>query len=401
MAGYEYTLPTTGAFFFSPSSTTTSTSTSRQTDLRDGVRAADILARANNHRAQLRDTLKTLKRSDGKDTLGVVRVVEDYLPLLYHIASDSRAATSRNDDDDVDKEGDDEHDDDDENHRRGTARVVGAAQSTQSKVMVTSWRSTFFESKVPGKPSPRLDLVGIEAEMTFVLLTYAYALSNYASLPSHPPQKVVELLCRASGVFDHVHAEWSTKSRAANRTGKPCPELYPELAATLAKLAMGEAQMAAIKQVREKASPPMLCRFAVAAADHFSTAQGIVSSHPLLKTIPSEFRSHLTQRQSVATSRAFHYLALEQAKAGHVGFAVGCAQQAERLFKDTQSITLLRELTKENQQVTFQAVAGKEEVQARLPSGRDFVKVTRFVPPALYPHGDCTADRYAGESGYY
>lgn len=353
---YEYTLPTTGAFFYSSCITATDST---------------LLSTASQARAQLRDVLKRLKRSDHKDIASVIKTIEDYTPALasiyYELTTTEEPITERH------------------------------ADLVENKPMVTSWRATLHEQKIPGKSPARIDVTGIEAEVVFVLLTYAYALSNHASLPSHDPQRVVNLLCQAAGIFALLHSTITTRLAR----GKMCPELYPQLSASLERMTLAEAQLAAMVQLQEKASNSVLCRIAIGAADHFSGAAGTLSSHPMIKAIPNDFRQHLRQRQDYALSRAYHYFALEQEKIGQVGFALACARLAEKLHKDEQTTTSLRVLTKQNAQVTFQPVPSKDEVQSKLPSGRDFVKATPFVFMKDDRQNAAKADFYAGSGAYY
>lgn len=373
MSGYVFTLPTTGAFFYSSS-------------LKANDQESSLLSQASNHRAQLRDVLKTLKRSTEKDILSVIKTIEDYLPFLFTIY----AAEWRGSEGSVERESINRLEE-------GLSTVV----LLQHQKFVVDWRATFLDNIIPGKAFPRLDLDGIEYEVTFVLLTYAYALFNYAHIQSAASQKAVELLTKAAGVFAYQNASILSQD-SANKPSKQCPELYPQFTACLTSMTMGQAQLCALRQLETKGSNAVLCRVAVGASDHFSTALGVLSAHPMLKSIPGNLRDHLVQSQKYAQARAYQYLGLEQQKLGQLGFAVGCAHLADALTpKDPIITTLLREWTKENQHVTFQQVSSKAEVQARLPSGRDFVKITSFVPPL---EGQISRDRgesYAGSNGYY
>lgn len=361
---YEYTLPTTGAFYF-PSALD-------QTE--------SILSTASNHRAQLRDILKKLKRSNDKDTLSVIRIIEDYLPLLFEIFE---TRTKRDEASDLD-----------------TPENGGASTLTQPSLssLTTSWRATFLDNKIPGKAFPRLDMTGITYEVGFVLLTYAYALSNYASISTLPATKASELLCKAAGIFEYHHSKLMGGESSNNKT---CPEVFPQFSACLMNFTLGNAQMVSLRQLEEKASHSILCRVAVGASDHYSAAIGVLSSHPMLKHIPTDFRDHLSKAQQYALSRAYLYLGMDQEKSAQVGFAIGCAQQAESLYKDATTSDLLRSWTKQNAHVTFQPVMSKAEVQTKLPSGREFVKITAFVSPAAAKANDTKTERYAGAGNYY
>ena len=153
---FEYTLPTTGAISFSAFIST------------PPVRLNAALAEAAAQRGRLRDILKRLKRADDKDILAVIKVeprvvgtrsnlqiIEDYLPYLVSVdhCLDHGIFV-------LDKE-------------------IGMLHVIKELIGVTSWRCTLTDSKL--KNQPRIEQPTIYYEIAFVLLTYAYALVNWAS----------------------------------------------------------------------------------------------------------------------------------------------------------------------------------------------------------------------------
>lgn len=129
-----------------------------------------------------------------------------------------------------------------------------------SSFPVFSWRTTLSANLF--NTSPRLSIPSLYADLSFSLLTYAFALSNLArsivaSLGTYERERgisdierkakdeklnfSVTLLCRASGLFSHISEQvlldWD-KHRAANLTvadvGRP-PDLSREVNAALAK----------------------------------------------------------------------------------------------------------------------------------------------------------------------
>lgn len=371
MAGYQFTLPTTGAFFFSSYFSVDDQNSS-------------VLSAASNHRAQLREVLKALKRSTEKDILGVIKTVEDYLPYLFTIY---HAST--------------------QGHREDTGRLVdeslpSAINLTRHQKIIVDWRSTFYDNKIPGKAKPRMEFEGLEYEVTFVLLTYAYALSNYSILVMNAAntQRAVELLTKAAGVFAYLNTRIAPLYTGLG--SKQSPEGFTQFSACLTNMTLGQAQLNTLRQLEGKASHAMSCRIAVGAADHFSTAAGVLGSHPMSKAIPMDFRNHIVKSQKFALARAYQFLALEQEAQGKVGLAVACAQFADTLSPlDPATTTILRELTKENQHVTFQSVASQSDVQAILPSGREFVKASPFVPLLSGQTKSGTTTNYAASDAYY
>ena len=122
---------------------------------------------------------------------------------------------------------------------------------------VFSWRTTLSAHLFNN--SPRLELPGLPAELVFTLLTYGFALSNLARLNvaalgtyerdrgiSEVERKAkdeklgfaVMLLCRASGLFEHVSSTAisgveQTPGRQSGRA-RP-PELSKEVSSALSK----------------------------------------------------------------------------------------------------------------------------------------------------------------------
>jgi hypothetical protein len=152
---YSYVLPTTGAVSF------TSFISSPP------ARLHGALEETGAQRGRLRDILKRLKRADDKDTLAVIKVYIHttgkyvdirLLKIIYPIYLVSI-----------------------------TVLIVESLCLTRKLVLrvvvkltkVTSWRCTLTDSKL--RNQPRIEQPTIYYEITFVLLTYAYALVNWAA----------------------------------------------------------------------------------------------------------------------------------------------------------------------------------------------------------------------------
>ncbi|ORY78586.1 hypothetical protein BCR37DRAFT_108364 [Protomyces lactucae-debilis] len=335
---YQFTLPSCGALFFPNAS---------------GVTDAEV-QQANTHRGVLRDTLKSYKRAAVKDSLSVIRVCQAYLPHLHKLHT-----------------------------------------SQQYKSMQVNWRSMFLHHRLPNKDFPRLDFPGLSYEVLFVLLTYAQALYNDAVLQGDNAH-AAEQLCRAAGIFEHV-----ADQICPMLTERVCPETYPALPSALAKLTMAAAQLHALASLNGKTSNAMLCRIAVGASDHASSAVGLLSAHPTRKVLPSDLLDQCKRLKASALAEAYVCLALDAQKQGSIGLAVGCASLAAKLGQGKTDVTMLHaELRAENDQVTFQPVPDEAEVQRQLPSGREFCKVKVYV--ALSEDQATTGEGlYAGEGSYY
>ncbi|KAA1475171.1 hypothetical protein DENSPDRAFT_782930, partial [Dentipellis sp. KUC8613] len=227
---YIFTLPTTGSLSFADNYTSTP----------GNAHAADI-AQTTQLRASLRALLKESRHTDGeKDYMKLVKILEEYLPHLFALDN-----------------------------------CVRAGEITCTKEPIFSWRTTLSSHLF--STAPRLALPALPSELTFSLLTYAFALSNLArasvlSLGQYEVERgisdverrakderlgfAVSLFCRASGVFafvaDDVLAEGSLPAwpRGLERP----PELSKEVASALSKLNLAAAQSLAIRKLLSKAA---------------------------------------------------------------------------------------------------------------------------------------------------
>ena len=118
-----------------------------------------------------------------------------------------------------------------------------------------SWRTTLSANLF--HTSPRIGLISLHADLASSLLTYAFALSNFArvtvaSLGSYEHERAISdierkakdeklnfavaLLCRASGIYTHISekvlVDWDEAGEGAS--GRP-PDLSKEVNAALAK----------------------------------------------------------------------------------------------------------------------------------------------------------------------
>ncbi|KAH9942358.1 uncharacterized protein BXZ73DRAFT_87964 [Epithele typhae] len=237
MTGYLYELPTTGAFSFADSCVdSTATYTTH-------------IAETTESRANLRAALKESKRADigEKDFLKLVKVLDEYIPKLYGILSCVE-----------------------------TAEIVLKAEP------VFSWRTTLSATLFHN--SPRLSLPAFSTEVIFVLLTYAFSISNLSravvhSLGSYETDRstsdadrkakddrltfAITLLCKAAGLYEyvgkHAVAAWeANRARLLSLGTVPCPRPPPdvsrEVAIGLGKMALADAQSLAIRKLLSRAA---------------------------------------------------------------------------------------------------------------------------------------------------
>lgn len=116
-----------------------------------------------------------------------------------------------------------------------------------------SWRVTLGSNVF--QHSPRTSVVGLAAELTFTLLTYAFALSNLArsiviilgdyehnrhssesdhKLKDDRLQSALTLLCRASGVFLYTAQVVLPKAETLNpESSKKIPDMNKDVVAAL------------------------------------------------------------------------------------------------------------------------------------------------------------------------
>ncbi|KAI6131621.1 hypothetical protein EDD16DRAFT_1689500 [Pisolithus croceorrhizus] len=224
---YLYHLPTTGTISFGDFCVDTSLEKTRT--------SAPNIAEATQTRANLRAVLKENKRTQDseKDYLRLIKVLDDYLPQLYGIMSS----------------------------------VASCTLSLRFEP-VFSWRTTLSSQLL--NTCPRVPLPSLHADLSFSLLTYGMALSNFARLTvnalgyyEHEPaisaierhakdEKLnfaVSLLCRASGVFAHLSESALIDWNDAGASGPRPPDLTTEVCAALSKMALADAQALAIRKL--------------------------------------------------------------------------------------------------------------------------------------------------------
>ncbi|KAF8134505.1 hypothetical protein EV363DRAFT_1160473 [Boletus edulis] len=234
MTSYIYELPTTGSISFSDFTI----------DITEGNVYTSRIADATQARANMRGVLKQSRRTDSeeRDYLRIIKALDDYIPCL-----------------------------------RGIIVCIQSDELHFKYEPVFSWRTTL--SATLFNTSPRLRLPSLQADLACTLLTYAMSLSNFshsvtASLGAYEyepaiSEKVrkekdetlnfgVTLLCRASGVFSAIsQGVLSELDKVGSGGGggwvRP-PDLWKEVNAALAKMALADAQSLAIRKLLSKAA---------------------------------------------------------------------------------------------------------------------------------------------------
>jgi len=201
--------------------------------------------------------------------------------------------------------------------------------------------------------------VGLLAELSFSLLTYAYALANLArstvvSLGSYEHERhitdaerrmkdeklnfAVNLLCRASGVYSHIAEivipQWdATNSEPSTRI----PDLNKEVITSLSHLALGDAQKLAVRKLMSKSAydsllspgPPLPKSHpspALIAKLYLHVGSGYSSARSLAKTyseadVSSDLRKYLANEATLALALAYKWLGVDAGESGTRGGA--------------------------------------------------------------------------------
>ncbi|KAG8732307.1 hypothetical protein FRC12_019337 [Ceratobasidium sp. 428] len=339
MSGYVYELPTTAALSFSELCTDITGSYVAQ------------LANATEARANVRAVLKASKRTDAgeRDYLKVVKALDEYLPYV-----------------------------------RAIIACVAADDLTLAQDPIFSWRTT-LSSHTLSSDSPRLNVHGLHAELAFILLTTAYALSNLsaasvASLGTYERDRAlpdsdrrakdekltfaIKLLCRAAGIFTYVAQvvipEWS-KSPAAGSGARP-PDLTKDVVSALAKLALADAQSLTVRKLLTRSAaesalspgpplpkghpaPSLVAKLTLHTASLYTSARSLAdtaSRKTSLIKIPGrsaddgsggqvsqDVRRYLEDEAALAGALAHKWLGVDAGEAGKTGDAVGYLKWAK------------------------------------------------------------------------
>ncbi|KAF4567321.1 hypothetical protein EYR40_006318 [Pleurotus pulmonarius] len=416
MSTYLYELPTTGAISFADFCS----------DQSNNKSYVSFISESTQVRANLRAALKESKRTDDneKDYLRVVKVLDEYLPLL-----------------------------------RGIMASVAHDEIGLKSEPVFSWRATLSASLFHA--SSRHSLPSLHAEYAYVLLTYAFALSNLArssvkALGTYEHDRAisdserrakdeklnfaVNLLLKASGIFQYVSEtallEWDN-SRDGGTAGlnKP-PDLSREVNSALAKMSLADAQSLAIRKLLSKSaydsniapgpplpeshpSPVLLAKIHLECASLYSSALSLAKTSAPSKgkdtgdgDVRTDLRRYLSDETSFHNALARKWLGidagengkgdkggeavgflawakkdLEELKDGGKGLGIGKEKEKkerrkEKVTDELQTVTVFwKHYKKVNDSLTFQPIPPQPDLQARIPTGRLALPAKPFNPP--------------------
>ncbi|KAG6891493.1 hypothetical protein C0992_005632 [Termitomyces sp. T32_za158] len=330
----------------------------------DKRHVADILA-ATEARANVRSVLKVSKRTEHerKDYLQLVKVLEDYLPQLS-----------------------------------GIIQCLAHDEIALKSEPQLSWRTTLSANIF--NASPRLSIPGLQADLAFSLLTYAFALSNLARSTVHSLGRyefdravteserkakddqlniAVDFLCRASGIYSYIAKTviplWEDQIKGGPTGFEQPPELYREVNNALAKMALADAQTLAIRKYLSKAaydsniapgpplpsshpSPNLIAKMHLECATLYSSARSIVktigarkrpSSAPSTGEVSADLRKYLADQTALYSALAHKWLGVEAGEKGGtqrggeaVGFMTWAKKELQELKNGSKSIKLAR-----------------------------------------------------------
>ncbi|KAG8214070.1 putative pH-response regulator protein palC [Butyriboletus roseoflavus] len=405
---YVYHLPTTGTISFSDFAL----------DTTDENAYTSPIAETTQARANMRGVLKQSRRTDSehRDYLRIIKLLDNYIPYL-------RA-------------------------------IIACVQSGELHLMhepVFSWRTTL--SATLFNTSPRLRLPSLQADLASTLLTYAMALSNFShsaitSLGAYEHDRAISekerkekderlnfgvtLLCRASGVFSMISevvlGELEVASGGAGGWARP-PDLWKEVNAALAKMALADAQSLAIRKLLSKAAfestlspgPPLpkshpstalIAKLHLDCASLYSSARtlAMTSSKSSLTSglkagfgsasksqsdsvggsgeVSADLLKYLEKENKFHTAIAHKWLGVdagETAKPGKGGEAVGFLKWAEQELEDLHTHTprLSKGLGAKNRDQDGKRQDRKAKVEKELKSVKVFLEHYRKINDSL------------------
>ncbi|KAH0588743.1 pH-response regulator protein palC [Termitomyces sp. J132] len=353
---FLYELPTSGAISFSDFCN----------DLTVNKRHVVDIPAATEARAAIRSVLKVSKRTEHgrKDYLQLVKVLEEYIPQL-----------------------------------RGIIECIAHDEIALKSEPQFSWRTTLSANIF--NTSPRLSIPGLQADLVFSLLTYAFALSNLArstvsSLGRYEFDRaiteserkakddqlniVVDFLCRASGIFsyiaDTVIPQWENQIKGGSAGFEHPPELCREVNNALAKMALADAQTVAIRKYLSKAafdsniapgpplpsshpSPGLIAKMHLECVSLYSSARSLVKTVGTRKRPPSapdstgevstDLRRYLADQEALHSALAHKWLGVEAGEKGGtqrggdaVGFMTWSKKELQELKDGRLSINIAR-----------------------------------------------------------
>ncbi|CAG8542782.1 1181_t:CDS:2 [Paraglomus occultum] len=356
---FPYPLPTTGSISFA-----------------DFLQDADNkyyteISEATAQRGRLRLDLKEAKRAEGaKDYNKIIQAIDDYLPYLLAIVD-----------------------------------CLESGEVKLRKEIETSWRCSLSDSILREKP--RVACKGIYYELIFVLLTYGYACSNWASSiisrqseqedADFAAKQAANLLCRAAGVFAYISKQVCPKWE--NPPSSRPPDVYSDISASLSKVVLADASSIAIrKHATQRSSSSLSGKLAIGIAGEYETANGLIKSLKDPSKVCTEFKKYVVNGALFHQALGKKFLAKDASEHQANGQAVGFITEAKDIFRQlskskssaiseqaaqeyAETSELCHTYTKNNNTYSFDRIPSKADLQTLTPGGRMALDLTKYTPP--------------------
>ncbi|KAI8340467.1 BRO1 domain-containing protein [Chlamydoabsidia padenii] len=367
---YNFSLPTTGAVSFADYFESTGDHYSSISD-------------ATAQRGRLRTVLKGHKKEsqESRDLAGIVNAIDDYLPYLISIIN-----------------------------------CLETKELVLKKNLETSWRSTLSDHIIHTKSNaPRIVGKDFYYELTFVLLTYAYAVSLQGSdylLALQPNSqadmtmvynKTADALNTAASVFHFVSDQVIPKWTSASDQQRPV-ETIREVSLALSKMTLADAQAVAL--TNRKLSNSLAAKLFIGVAEQYDMAYGLISARKSGQDVSSDLKKYLSDGSMFYKAMAKKYLAQDANDNQKMGIAVGFLRDckadlrslqhsslskphirksttvAARALKEEENVNgLLQRFTMINDTVFNQEIPSRQDLQKVIPSGRSALELKKYTPP--------------------
>lgn len=390
---------------------------------------------ATTRRSVLKDALKKYKRlppqSRGSGLSAVQDALTNYLPYLLALST-------------------------------GSGCLDVGSESVDVEVLTplaVEWRTT-LSATIPGREAPRQKLTGLHHEIAFVFSTLAYTYSLLArqqlsvlhgSASLSNEQRTTAISAAMKHLLDAYNVHTYLLSTPSVSAAKDAPaDIQPSTISALASLALAEAWLvvvskddpyaAAVAEDRNESNKDWMfkapsipkvrahlyARLCLAAAEHASTASGLLSRSGNAK-IDDDLTKYVDDLRRTARGKAARFLAIDTELSGKTGEGLAWLKGAKKelglaveledgkrkgfrglkqswqekredrraekggewgldagRLEEARVVEMLEaKWDKENSTINVQVVPPFEPLLASMPSGRDYPKPEPYKPPIL------------------
>ncbi|CAN6608125.1 hypothetical protein TRVA0_003S04038 [Trichomonascus vanleenenianus] len=356
-----------------------------------------VILNSDGARAAVRDALKSAKRAQNPDILGIVKAIEEYLPFVMTISGDHGQFLE----------------------------PVGSQQ------LAASWRMPLKTSKAQIHiiEAPRVELTSFEFERGMVLLTYALALMALAEKAMARKESGSDRYKLANAYLGKAQSVLVYLSAHPPNMDNVPVDLQNSSISGLISLLQGSLHLLILyKSLEEEAStsPSLLSRVAIYAAEKFRSSLQLFTGSK--KTGSDALRAWLNTAHNYCMASAQMYMAIDTSSRNNIGQAVGLLELASETLsikKHTKILSKDKDLEKledhaqllkakidetldynraENDRITFQPVPSVKDLkeQQNWPSGREVTAAKPWnVPKSLIEGSDRNEDYPSAPSRSY